>query len=165
MIIVCIDYLLLIIVCLRYAFISYIYREVFSQQLNLLNWGVRQCRTSPTAKPHCGSDACGQRQCHTLNSNQNSAQNGKLLWGPISSIYFTWPPGNPLFPHLTPTSSLSLLPHNTATVVASILPRCHFRWCRTVLLVFLIVASSRCISWTEPFHFFPPQSTKTKVKP
>jgi hypothetical protein len=62
MIVVCIDYMLLIIMYLRYVSISYICRAI---------WLVAKSRYSG----ECGCAACGMQECRILNSKQNSAHN------------------------------------------------------------------------------------------
>ena len=63
MVMVCIDYLLLIIICLRYVSIFYIYRGIKL----VAKFAVLESAAVPRLP--CGSAACGERQCRTFNFN------------------------------------------------------------------------------------------------
>ena len=71
------------------------------------------CCACLAAVPRRGSAACGERQCHTLNSNQNSAHNSLLLWGPILYSLYQLAYSNSLSPSFYPTPMPLSLMHLT----------------------------------------------------
>ena len=153
MIMVCIDYLLLVIICLRYVSISHICRAI---------WLVANSRCSRVCGLSCPPRGyAALRQYRTLNSRRNSSHNGQLPRGSCFPFLSKPALGNSLSP-FTRHVALSLNHASTSSchrcAFSAMLRRCHAGcWPFSTM-----PEVTETLGWS---HFFPflPKSMRTKV--